>query len=188
MNDERNSSLFLDADTLYRRRAVFILMNRIDADIGQFIAKFTGQAVHFRIRMAKSFFHQPIDDGCKFVARHHLVTLEQAIGITFEDAVASQFADVFVSSVVISYIGEEQALIGVDSQVVHSLELGDFSRLVCQGLPQVADFLGHGDTGVGNMVAAADFQADAGIDHVFAAAETAADAEHSVFIRPIDDT
>lgn len=126
--------------------------------------------------------------ACKFIAGHHLVTLEQAIGISFEDTVASQFADVFVSPVVIGYIGEEQALIGIDSQVVHSLELGDFSRLFSQGLPQVADFLGHSDTGVGNMVAAADFQADAGIDHVFTAAETAADAEHSVFIRPIDDT
>ena len=112
MNNERNSSLFLYADTLYRRRAVFILMNRIDADIGQFIAEFASQAVHFRIRMAKSFFHQPIDDGCKFIARHHLVTLEQAIGITFEDTVASQFADVFVSPVVIGYIREEQALSG----------------------------------------------------------------------------
>ena len=38
------------------------------------------------------------------------------------------------------------------------------------------------------MVAAADFQADAGIDHVFTAAKAAADAEHSFFIRPIDDT
>ncbi len=38
------------------------------------------------------------------------------------------------------------------------------------------------------MVAAADFQADAGIDHVFTAAEAASDAEHGVFIRPIDDT
>ena len=185
MNDERNSSLFLDADTLYRRRAVFILMNRIDADIGQFIAKFAGQAVHFRIRMAKSFFHQAIDDGCKFIAGHHLVTLEQAIGISFEDTVASQFADVFVSPVVISYIGEEQALIGVDSQVVHPLELGDFSSLIFLADNQVKDFLGHGDTGVGNMVAAADFQADAGIDHVFTATEAAADAEHGVFIRPI---
>lgn len=76
-------------------------MNRIDADIGQFIAEFASQAVHFRIRMAKSFFHQAIDDGCKFIAGHHLVTLEQAIGISFEDTVASQFADVFVSPVVI---------------------------------------------------------------------------------------
>lgn len=84
-------------------------MNRIDADIGQFIAEFASQAVHFRIRMAKSFFHQPIDDGCKFIAGHHLVTLEQAIGISFEDTVASQFADVFVSPVVIGYIREEQA-------------------------------------------------------------------------------
>ena len=127
-----------------------------------------------------------VDDGGKFIAAHHAIALELTIGIAFEDAVTGKLCHIFIGPMVFCHVREELALHGIDLKAMDGFKLGNFRTLFSKRLAHIADFLCHGNAGIGDVVVLAQFKGDASIDHVFTTAHGAADAEHDIFSRTIE--
>lgn len=90
-----------DADTLDGRFPVFILSDRIDADVLQFCREFVGQAIQRIIALegcirGSACHDGTIDNRSEFITGHHAVTIEVSIRIAFDNAELMKLGNVFV--------------------------------------------------------------------------------------------
>ena len=135
-----------------------------------------------------TFFQCSVQHCCKFVAAHHAIAVEHAIGIALDNACCRQTADVFVSPMVFGNIREELHSVHLN-RAAHACgqltyQCGEVSYI----RSQVYDFLSHRCTGIAYACSAVQGEGDTCIHHVLAVAEGSAYTQHNLFIRTVERT